>query len=134
MFLDASTSRTHFFVIFSQRFCLEDGKLSFCRSFLIVFWFIFLFWSAKKGIIASDRNVLRELTICCKQRHEIGYGSWRSEHKWVQETVPPQLSKASAAHHQVIHLFLCSISISSWFDGFRLQFDAKVAIFLNLIS
>ncbi|CAD5167668.1 unnamed protein product [Musa acuminata subsp. malaccensis] len=34
------------------------------------------------------------------KRHEIGYGSWRSEHKWVQEAVPPQLSKASAAHHQ----------------------------------
>ncbi|THU47260.1 hypothetical protein C4D60_Mb09t13630 [Musa balbisiana] len=33
------------------------------------------------------------------KRHEIGYGSWRSEHKWVQEAVP-QLSKASAAHHQ----------------------------------
>ncbi|URE35177.1 GDP-fucose protein O-fucosyltransferase [Musa troglodytarum] len=34
------------------------------------------------------------------KRHEIGYGSWRSEHKWVQEAVPPQLSKASATHHQ----------------------------------
>ncbi|CAD5181201.1 unnamed protein product [Musa acuminata subsp. malaccensis] len=35
------------------------------------------------------------------KRHEIGYGSRRSELAWMQEMAPPQLSKAPTAFHQV---------------------------------
>nr|XP_018679285.1 PREDICTED: uncharacterized protein At1g04910-like isoform X4 [Musa acuminata subsp. malaccensis] len=34
------------------------------------------------------------------KRHEIGYGSRRSELAWMQEMAPPQLSKAPTAFHQ----------------------------------